>query len=182
MNTAKWDARQPSFVPGPTMPGAAQSCAVGIGELAVSADRGLVIAAHALGSCVAVCIWDPAARVGGIQHCLLPDSRINAARAAAQPATFADTGIPLLFESARRLGLQKSRTLVYLVGGAEGQENGGVFDVGKRNILTVRSMCWKLGVLVTGESVGGTTVRTVRLAVGDGHVVVTSGRECVAEW
>ncbi len=54
---------------------------VGIGELAVSNDRDELIVTHALGSCIAVCIFDPVVGVAAMLHFLLPDSRINADRA-----------------------------------------------------------------------------------------------------
>ena len=44
---------------------------------------------------VAVCIFDPLSRVGGLLHFMLPDSRINAARARTQPMAFADTRGPV---------------------------------------------------------------------------------------
>lgn len=166
-----FDARPPSLV-------------VGIGEFGVSDTAGTTIVTHALGSCVAVCVWDPTARVGGILHFLLPDSRINPTRASIQPATFANTGIPRMFDAAQRLGLRKSRTIVYLVGGAEmANDNGsGLFDVGKRNVLAARRHCWQSDVLVRAECVGGTLVRTVRLMAADGQVLVTSGRDVIMQW
>src|SRR4051812_15648615 len=85
---------------------------VGIGELAVSSDRESVVITHALGSCVAVCVWDEVAGVAGLVHLLLPHSSINPQRAGAQPAAFADTGIPLLFRTAYQHGLQKGRCQV----------------------------------------------------------------------
>src|SRR6185295_5604976 len=92
---------------------------VGIGELEVSDWADEIIVTHALGSCVAVCIHDPVARVSAMLHFMLPESRINTERAKQQPATFADTGIPLLFQTAYRFGLEKRRAIVKLVGGAE---------------------------------------------------------------
>ena len=56
---------------------AAPRLVVGIGEFAVSNEPDDVIVTHALGSCIAVCLLDPVARVGGLLHFLLPDSRIN---------------------------------------------------------------------------------------------------------
>lgn len=69
---------------------------IGIGELAVSRTPSLTIATHAVGSCIAVCIFDPIAAVAGMLHFLLPESAINPERASRHPAVFADTGIPLL--------------------------------------------------------------------------------------
>jgi chemotaxis protein CheD len=119
------------------------------------------------------------ARVAGMLHFLLPESSINRTRAETQPATFADTGIPLLFQEAYRLGLTKARAIVRLVGGAEVQADQplGMFNVGMRNVLAARSVLWKNGVLVKGELVGGTTARTVRLWADGGRVRVTSGQD-----
>ena len=96
----------------------ARRIVIGIGEYAVSSEPDALIVTHALGSCVAVCLWDPVAGIGGMIHVLLPDSTINPVRAAAQPAAFADTGIPLLFRAAYERGVKKSRCRVHLVGGA----------------------------------------------------------------
>lgn len=157
--------------------GAGQRVVVGIGEFAVSGSAADVLVTHALGSCVAVCIWDPVVRVAGLLHVLLPDSRINLLRARDQPATFADTGIPLLFQTAYARGLQKGRCLVWLVGGAEMAGEGTSFDIGKRNTLATKNILWRNGVLIKAEDVGGKLVRTVNLHAVDGRVQITSGRE-----
>ena len=156
---------------------------VGIGEFAVSNDRESTILTHALGSCVAVCLWDPQARVAGLIHVLLPDSRINADRAAVQPAAFADTGIPLLFQTAYAYGVAKKRCQVRLVGGADVTGIGaGQTSVGKRNILAARALLWKNGVMLQAEAVGGRDPRNVSMDVADGRIQVTSsGREPVQE-
>ena len=144
---------------------------IGIGEFAVSADADALIVTHALGSCVAVCLWDPVVGVGGMIHVLLPDSAINPMRAADQPAAFADTGIPLLFRAAYEHGVKKSRCRVHVIGGATIATGApGQPSVGKRNVLAVRQILWRNGVLVEREEVGGTTARNVTLSVGDGTV------------
>lgn len=160
--------------------GAGRRLIVGIGEFAVSDKTGDLIVTHALGSCVAVCLFDPVAKVAGLIHILLPEARINPTRASDQPAAFADTGIPLLFETAYRHGAMKKRCVVHLIGGAEvttSSDGGGTFNIGRRNILAAKNTLWKNGVLIRGESVGGTLVRTVNLAVAGGRIQVTCGRE-----
>ena len=57
---------------------------IGIGEFAVSDRPGDVIITHALGSCIAVCIYDPLTCVAGMLHFLLPEARINPDRAKQQ--------------------------------------------------------------------------------------------------
>jgi chemotaxis protein CheD len=166
----------------PATPVRGERLAIGIGEFAVSATPGANLVTHALGSCIAVCIWDPRAFVAGMLHFLLPDSRLNPQRARQQPAAFADTGIPLLFRSAYALGLEKSRCRVTLIGGAEvaGLAGLGSLDVGKRNLLTARNILWRNGVLVNGEATGGTIPRSVCMGVADGRVEVMSGRRIVS--
>jgi chemotaxis protein CheD len=159
---------------------------VGIGEFVVSSNIDDALTTIALGSCVAVCLWEPAAKVGGILHFMLPDARLNSERARLQPAAFADTGIPLLFRAAYELGAQKKRCVVRLVGGAElaatrpeGSES--IFDVGRRNVLAARGVLWRNGILVNGELVGGTAARTILMAVADGRVVIKTDGQIVAE-
>jgi chemotaxis protein CheD len=156
---------------------------VGIGELAVSDSPDDVIVTHALGSCIAVCLWDPKVRVAGLLHFLLPEAKLNPDRARRQPATFADAGIPLLFQAAYARGVDKARCIVKLVGGADvaGLQGVGSMNVGKRNLLMARQILWHNGVLVKAESTGGTIPRTVNLRASDGLVDVTSGREMVVQ-
>lgn len=150
---------------------------IGIGEFVVSDSRGVTIATHAVGSCIAVCIFDPVVAVAGMLHFLLPESAINPERASGNPAVFADTGIPLLFQTAYAHGFAKQRAIVKLVGGAEmPQTSGPWFNTGRRNLLAARNLLWRNGVLVAAEDVGGTDARTVHMAVSDGRLRVFSGR------
>ena len=180
----RWLSRPDLLPPAPgatAAPSPGGRIVVGIGEFAVSCAAGGVIVTHALGSCIAVCVRDPVTRVTGLLHFLLPDSRVNPVRALEQPASFADTGIPLLFQTAYRLGLDKRRCRVQLVGGAE--TNGGgrdSFNVGKRNVLAARNLLWRSGLMIQAEATGGTVPRTVSIAIDTGRVAVATGRE-VAE-
>jgi len=164
------------------VPATAGRVVVGIGELAVSDRAGEIIVTHALGSCIAVCLFDPVAGVAAMLHFLLPEGAINAERARVQPATFADTGIPLLFQSAYKYGLDKRRTIVKLVGGAEvGEPDRTSFQIGRRNALAAKNLLWRNGVLVKAQDVGGHTARTVHLTVQDGRLQIFHGREEIRE-
>jgi chemotaxis protein CheD len=159
---------------------------VGIGEFAVTNDVDELLSTVALGSCVAVCLWEPTARVAGLLHFLLPDSALNKTRAAQEPAVFADTGIAVLFHAAYALGAQKKRCKVRLVGGADiggrgGDNVDGVFNVGRRNVIAARGVLWRNGVLVEGEDIGGTAPRTLTMGVTDGRVTVKTDGRIVAE-
>ena len=162
-----------------TSTGGLQRVVIGIGEQAVAGADSLIVT-HALGSCVAVCLWDPGVRIGAMLHFLLPEARVNPERARKQPGTFADTGIPLLIAQAIDQGLNKKRCRAHLFGGAAVGAQGGL-DVGKRNALAARRLLWQHGIFVHAEALGGTEPRTVNFSVADGHFQVTCGRERVQE-
>ena len=142
---------------------------VGISDYRCSADPEASIVTYALGSCIGVGAHDPAGGVGGLLHFLLPDSRQDAARALAQPASYADTGIPLLIRSMERMGADRRRIRVRLAGGAQILDDSAQLAVGKRNYLAARKLLWQMGVLVEMEAVGGTVSRNLGLTVGTGE-------------
>ena len=77
---------------------------VGIGEWIVSSDPADIIKTYALGSCVAVLVYDSKVRVAGMIHVALPDSAVDPERAKSLPGYFADTGLPVMIEEMKRLG------------------------------------------------------------------------------
>ncbi|MCC7156369.1 MAG: chemotaxis protein CheD [Bryobacterales bacterium] len=156
-----------------------ETIVVGVADCKVSANPDSRLVTYALGSCIAVAIHDPWSRVAGLLHFMLPESGGDANRGAAMPYRYADTGTPLLFREAYRLGADKHRLVVKLVGGATVSDDSGVFNIGKRNLAAVRKLLWNAGVMVHAEEVGGTQSRTVRMDVATGRLVVNgpSGKE-----
>jgi len=150
---------------------------VGVGDCRVSNDPDSELVTYALGSCVAVTIHDPVARVGGLLHFMLPESGLDRDKAQRNPFMFADTGIPLLFHGAYELGAQKRRLVVAAAGGAQMMDQQGVFNIGKRNCLAMRKILWKAGVMVHAEDLGGLASRTVRLEVASGRVSLRGAGE-----
>jgi chemotaxis protein CheD len=152
------------------------SLIVGIGDCKVSKDPDDIIVTHALGSCIAVMVHDPVAKVAGLLHYMLPESSLDAGKAEARPYMFADTGIPLLFKNAYQLGAVKSRMVVMAAGGAQMLDPNGTFNIGQRNHTAMRKIFWKAGVIVHKEEIGGVNSRTVKIEVGSGRVQLrTSG-------
>jgi chemotaxis protein CheD len=140
----------------------------------VSNDPSGVIVTHALGSCIAVLVHDPVAMVAGLLHYMLPESILDRDKAQARPFVFADTGIPLLFQSAYQLGAMKSRMVVMAAGGAQMLNDNGTFNIGKRNQIAMRRIFWKAGVIVRREELGGNVSRTVSIEVATGRVWMRS--------
>jgi chemotaxis protein CheD len=164
-----------------TSPATTVDRVVGIAELAVSAQCSDRLVTYALGSCLGVLVYDPDANVGGLLHVMLPSSDIDPEKARRNPCMFVDTGVPELFRACYRAGAVKERLIVKVVGGTHTGEEGqpDTFQVGKRNVLTLRKLLWKNGVILRAEDVGGQRMsRTVSLQVASGEVVVkTNGHE-----
>ena len=147
---------------------------VDIADFKVSNDPDTILITYSLGSCIGLAIYDPAARVGGLLHFMLPESTLSPEKARANPAMFCDTGVPRLFHVAYELGAQKSRLQVKVAGGAMLLDENGTFNIGKRNYLALRKLLWKNGVLIDAEDVGGCISRTLSLNLATGAVAVKS--------
>jgi chemotaxis protein CheD len=150
---------------------------VGIGGLEVSDDPDGLLVTHALGSCIAVIAWDVQRRVGGMLHFQLPASSLAPARARTEPGAFADTGIPLLFETMYARGARKSDIVVKVAGGGAFHPKG--MDVGQRNQVIMRRILGDAHVGITAEDLGGSKSRTARLYVRTGRVTIQTGRDTV---
>lgn len=145
---------------------------VGVSDFKVSKNVQDMIITYALGSCIAVVVYDPRAKVGGMLHFMLAESSIDKKKAMDNPAMFADTGIPLLFKSCYQLGAEKKRMIVKVAGGASILDDSNFFRIGQKNITAVRKIFWKNNVLITAEDTGKNFNRTVELHMADGRVIV----------
>ena len=150
---------------------------VDIADIKVSNDPECVIVTYALGSCIAVMLHDPARRIGGMIHYMLPLSETSPDKAKLKPAMFADTGIPLLFEEMYKHGCDKRDLVVKVAGGGALYDDKGMFNIGQRNYTVLRKLFWKNGVIIKAEDVGGAKSRTARLWVGTGRVTISSQGE-----
>ena len=147
---------------------------VGVGDGGVSRDPDTVLVTYALGSCIALMLHDPVARVAAMAHYMLPESTQSAADPNLRPWKFADTAIASLLRAALEQGAQKRRLVIFAAGGAQVMDDDCMFNIGKRNCLALRKALWKYGLVPHAEDVGGTVVRTVRLEVGSGRVWLQS--------
>ena len=145
---------------------------VGVADMKVSGDPDDVLITYALGSCLGITVHDPVARVGGLLHVMLPQSSIDPQKAQANASMFVDTGVPRLFLDAYKLGARKERMIVKVAGGATSRasEEDDYFQIGKRNIVMLRKILWKNGVILDSCEVGGNDSRTMLLDIDTGTV------------
>ncbi len=145
---------------------------VTIGDCRVSAHADDTLVTYALGSCIAVIIFDKQTGVGGLLHVLLPDSQLDGEKARRNPCMFADTGIPLLLQKAHQLGACKQNLRVAIAGGSRVGVTGEYFQVGEANIAAARVVLKRAGVPIHCQAVGGSSARTVKLHVGSGRMAI----------
>jgi chemotaxis protein CheD len=134
---------------------------------------GDVLVTVGLGSCVAIMLHDPEARIGGLAHVLLPTPSLT--RADGNPAKFPQSAVPRLLELMVADGARPERVTGRLAGGASmfaSLAPPGTLQMGERNLVASRQALSANGVRLIGEAVGGDFGRTVRLRVGDGAVEV----------
>ena len=139
------------------------------------ATAGEVLLTVGLGSCVAIVLYDPVGRVGGMAHVLLPSPALS--RSDGNPAKFPQTAVPRLVELMSQCGGVLRRLTGRLVGGASmfaSLAAPGTIQMGDRNVVASRQALNQQGIPLTGEAVGGDYGRTVRLTVADGRLEVSS--------
>ena len=149
-----------------------------IGGIAVSASAADVLVAYGLGSCVAICLYDPVARMGGMLHALLPSAPSENGRNPTPSPKFVDQGTPLLIEALVGLGAKRSRLSAQLCGGAKvlsapGFEEGEL-HIGRRNVLAAESALRNARIPIKAQRTGGRVGRTVRFYIATGQVTVRS--------
>ena len=145
-----------------------------------AADRAdAVIVTLGLGSCVAIMLYDPASKVGGMAHVLLPSKSL--AHDAQNPAKFPETAVPLLTERLGALGADRRRLIAKLAGGASmfaSLMTPGTLQMGERNIVASRNALRVAAIPIQKEAVGGEQGRSVRFHLSDGHVEIRAvGRD-----
>ena len=133
-----------------------------------------ILVAHSLGACIGLSVYDPEVQVGGILHCVLPDSRIDRKKAGKYPCMFADTGIPLLLKKCIEYGAEPRRLQLKVAGAADLMNVPDIMDFGKQNYLMIRKIFMKNKIPIHAEDVGGSGSRTMMLFIETGQVVIRS--------
>jgi len=144
-------------------PGGGRNIYVAQGEIAVDSHPETVITTL-LGSCVSVCLFDPVAHVGGMNHILLPDDPAASAR----DRGAAIHAMEMLVNPLLKRGAKKSRMQAKVFGGAT---FSGLFgDIGAKNIDFVMRYLEVEGIVCTGQSLGGRSARRIKFWPASGRV------------
>jgi chemotaxis protein CheD len=128
-----------------------------------------------LGSCVAIVLHDPEARVAGMAHVLLPAPGLS--RRQENPAKCPQTAVPALLERMAQRGAHPRRITARIAGGASmfaGLAPPATVQMGARNVAASRETLRAAGLPLVGEDVGADYGRTVRVHAADGRMEITS--------
>ncbi len=128
-----------------------------------------------LGSCVAVTLWHPARKVGGMCHYLLPERK----RTPGMPldGRYGEEALFMLMESMKKTGTQAGEFECHLYGGADTMPDHlkSTLNVGERNIDKGWTLIDKYGLNLVGVDVGENVPRNVLLNFANGEVEMKRG-------
>ena len=131
------------------------------GEYFVTDDPNVVVTTL-LGSCVAACIRDPIARVGGMNHFLLPAPEVRVRDNDAE--RYGVHLMELLVNGLLQRGARRDRLEAKLFGGARTVE--GLSDIGARNAAFAERFLRNEDIVIVGGSLGGESGRRVQYLAG----------------
>lgn len=121
-----------------------------------------------LGSCVAVCLYDPLKKMGGINHYMLP---LWNGQGLASPK-YGNIAIEKLLEKLIFMGANQSDIIAKVFGGGEVIETQiSQFHIGERNIQIAFEMLQQYKIRVNGQSVGGKLGRKIQFHTETGAVL-----------
>lgn len=149
---------------GDTPPAGQKPVYVHVGQLYATTGNQLV--STILGSCVAVCLWDAVAGVGGLNHFLLPQQVANGISS----PRFGNIAIERLIERIRELGGDPLRLKGKIFGGASVIDafHSERRSLGMGNVDLARRLLRDAGIPIVAEDVGGTQGRKVMFQTSDG--------------
>ncbi|MGQ9365889.1 chemotaxis protein [Azospirillum sp. A39] len=127
-----------------------------VGGCVVSDDPEVVITTT-LGSCVAACIFDPVAAIGGMNHFLLPEAGTDMLSVSSR---YGSAAMEQLINRLLAVTGRRDRLRAKVFGGAS--VNTVRSDVGQRNVAFVMDYLAAEGIPTLSWDVGGSAPRAVR--------------------
>ena len=148
-----------------------------LGDTYVTSDKDEVLTTL-LGSCIAACIRDPNAGVGGMNHFLLPTGTGHDREA----ECYGINAMELLINDILKHGGDRRRFEAKLFGGAN--VIATLSGVGSKNAAFARQFLMDEGIMIVGCDVGGNMARRIQYSPVSGMArrvaVVDTGRQLIA--
>lgn len=145
---------------------------VGLGEIAISKNPDDLIKTFALASCVGITAYSKNNHVAGMIHIVLPERPTNS-DLQTPPGYYAKTGVPAFINKLLSAGCRKSDLKISIYGGAESRFKDH-FNIGRRNLDSVKEALLNLGLDFILADVGGKISRTLIMDVSTGNVSINT--------
>lgn len=146
---------------------------IAMGELGFTTAEKNVLQTF-VGSCVAICIYDPQAKIAGMAHVMLPKNNTSVPNPKPE-GKFADIAIKILLEKLIANGAKQNRLRAKMAGGAnifQNENKKTIFNIGLRNVDTIRTILTEKKILVISEDVGSTVGRWITFDVNSSELAV----------
>ena len=146
---------------------------VGIGEMIISNNIEDSIKTFALASCVAVVVYSPLKKIGGMIHIALPNPPSNEDKIM-RKCYYASTGVPHLINTmCNSYGCIKEELKISLYGGANSIRIDDVFNIGRKNLDIIKKILNQNNLRFTDVETGKNVSRTIELNMLTGEVTVS---------
>ena len=120
-----------------------------------------------LGSCVAVCLYDPSLKIGGINHFMLPFWNGQGL----PTPKYGNIAVEKLIDKMEILGSKRYNLIAKVFGGGEVIDNQSIhFNIGERNIKFALSSLEEYKIPILSSSLGGKTGRKIQFNTATGEV------------
>jgi chemotaxis protein CheD len=122
-----------------------------------------------LGSCIGLVVYDVTAKVAGMAHIMLPNSR--GLMGSEKVGKFADTAVPKIIDDMIRLGAIKTRIRAKIAGGAQMFSLPGMsadfLTVGAKNVSETTMRLRSMGIALAAADTGGNNGRTIEFSTSN---------------
>lgn len=122
-----------------------------------------------LGSCIAACVRDPVAGIGGMNHFLLPEVPEGEAGNSSTAARYGSVAMERLINEVLAMGGRRNRLEIKLFGGAKVIET--TLDVGAGNAAFALEYVQREGLQLVSHDLGGMQARRIHFFPVSGRVL-----------
>ncbi len=128
-----------------------------------------------VGSCVAICIYDEAKKIGAMAHVMLPKNNVGkSTKGTRQEGKFADEAIDIMIEKLNNIS-PDLKLQAKIAGGAKifaHESESGTLNIGNKNIIGIRLILQEKKIPLVSQSVGAKSGRWVTFHCGSQRVIV----------
>lgn len=126
---------------------------------------------HGIGSCIVVCFYSSAQKIGALGHFMLP----KAPTGYSGGYRYVDYSLDVMLSELIKKGVDKNRLIVSVIGGAQMFKilESPVMSIGQRNIEEAKNWLSKNGLGISFLDTGGNVGRNVEFDLQTGIVKVT---------